>query len=61
MCPSLASPMNGEVSVTNFTEGGLATYSCNDGFGLAGDRVRTCQSDGVWSSEEPTCVGMYIK
>ena len=56
-CPSLPHPANGVVLLTNLTEGSLATYSCNEGFGLAGDRGRICQSDGMWSGEAATCVG----
>jgi hypothetical protein len=56
-CPSLPHPANGVVLLTNLTEGSLATYSCNEGFGLAGDRGRMCQSDGMWSGEAATCVG----
>ena len=36
-------------------EGDVVTYSCDDGFGLRGDRQRTCGTDGEWSGSEPTC------
>ncbi len=41
----------------------MATYSCDIGFGLSGDVMRTCGGDmsnstGVWSGSEPTCEGI---
>ena len=60
MCPMLLDPMNGMVLWRDLTEGARATYSCNEGFVLAGDAVRICQSDGMWSGEEPTCFGTCI-
>jgi hypothetical protein len=60
-CPSLPHPANGVVLLTNLTEGSLATYSCNEGFGLAGDRGRICQSDGMWSGEAATCVASVLQ
>ena len=33
---------------------GLASYSCEDGYVLAGERRRTCTA-GVWSGAVPTC------
>ena len=55
-CPPLSNINNGRVS----TDGGLstgqnATYSCNNGYHLTGDSVRTCQENGTWDNEEPTC------
>ncbi|CAI8026301.1 Deleted in malignant brain tumors 1 protein [Geodia barretti] len=60
-CPSLPHPANGVVLLTNLTEGSLATYLCNEGFGLAGDRGRICQSDGMWSGEAPICVASVLQ
>ena len=43
--------------------GTTATYSCNSGYSLVGDEVRTCGGDGsstmgVWDLNEPSCEGM---
>ena len=38
----------------------VATYSCNTGYALIGDEMRTCQSSGVWFGSEPTCQGIGI-
>ena len=32
-----------------------ATYSCEDGYSLVGDAVRTCLSSGKWSGNPPYC------
>ena len=56
-CGSLDNPGNGVVSFTATTYNSVATYSCNTGYTLTGDDMRTCQSSGVWSGSEPTCTG----
>ncbi|CAI8048337.1 hypothetical protein GBAR_LOCUS26681 [Geodia barretti] len=33
-----------------------ATYTCDSGFGLVGQSVRTCEQSGSWSREPPVCV-----
>ena len=55
MCPPLSDPPNGDVT---WPVGSVATYTCNSGFELVGNEMRTCQSDGIWSGEEPVCTGM---
>ena len=50
--PSIA---NGAVVATGFVVGETLTYSCHDGYVLQGNAVRTCQSDGTWSGQEPVC------
>ena len=37
------------------TFGSVATYMCNDSFMLTGTDTRTCQADGTWSGDNPTC------
>ena len=60
MCPALLDPINGAVTWTSLTEGGVATYVCDDGFELEGSMTRTCESSGMWSGEEPMCRGILI-
>ena len=55
MCPRLRAPRNGKVSVKGRDPGDRADYSCNDGFRLVGVQWRTCQDDGKWTEEAPTC------
>ncbi|XP_062518038.1 sushi, von Willebrand factor type A, EGF and pentraxin domain-containing protein 1-like isoform X5 [Corticium candelabrum] len=60
LCPKLANLTNGEVTVAyngangSCRYGGVATYSCQYGYELKGDKKRTC-SYGVWSDSEPCC------
>ena len=61
MCPELAGPDNGMVSV-NLNEnigGATATYECFPGYTLIGPSELVCQlvegSDPVWSDEPPIC------
>ena len=56
-CGDLSDPSNGQVTLTGTTFGSTATYECNTGFTLMGNMERTCQDDGNWSENEPTCVG----
>lgn len=61
-CPALTDPPNGNVNQKGNRPGDRATYSCNTNYILSGDRTRTCQNDGSWSVEAPTCerLGMFI-
>ena len=58
-CPSLADPTNGQVTFSNSTNvGSIATYSCDTGFALNGNPMRTCQATGNtadWSGDDSTC------
>ena len=45
---------------TGLTEGSNAIYTCNSGYQLSGERIRTCMSNGNWSGQEPTCLRMNI-
>lgn len=35
-------------------------FSCNDGFKLDGSSSTTCNSNGTWSEDAPTCKGMSL-
>ena len=60
-CGSLTDPANGQVDHTaGTTFQQTATYSCNTGYNLVGNRARTCQAAGNWSGSAPTCQGVYI-
>ncbi len=54
-CPALDSPVNGTVDDADREYQSVATYSCDPGFNLDGAETRTCQSDGTWSGQPPTC------
>ena len=53
MCPAdLSAPTNGAVTVNGHR---TAVYSCEEGFELVGDVMRTCTSNSQWSGEAPVC------
>ena len=54
-CPPLSSIADGQVTVPTRTPGSLATYTCNSGYVLVGNDIRTCLASGVWSGTEPFC------
>ena len=56
-CGTLGNPANGMVSVSTTTYNSVATYSCNPGYALTGDDMRTCLDTKSWSGSEPTCIG----
>ena len=57
-CPVPAAPGNGAVEVTG-VQPIVASYTCHEGTILVGSEIRTCQEDGSWSGEEPSCrIGM---
>lgn len=58
-CGHLDDPENGTVSVSDTTYTSVANYSCDPGFGLIGDAMRTCSGTGNWSGSEPTCTSKY--
>ena len=61
-CGPLTNPDNGQVNdAAGTTFGHTATYSCNTGYNLTGNRTRTCQATGEWSGSAPTCPGMLLK
>ena len=59
-CDVLLDPPGGRVVLTGRTIGSKATYNCSEGFNLEGNGTRTCQPDGMWSGNEPTCEGIII-
>ena len=54
-CEVLSNPANGQVTIID----SYATYTCDSGYELIGNDTRTCE-DGVWTGEEPTCIGIHI-
>ena len=38
----------------------VATYTCNTGYNLVGNAMRTCQADGTWSGSDPLCQSKYV-
>ena len=59
-CGVLGDPTNGEVLLSSTTFNSAATYSCNTGYTLTGDDMRTCLQTGLWSGSEPMCTGKWL-
>ena len=62
-CEPLDNPENGMVTLTSTLENSIAVYSCENGYQLVGEGSRTCERNsstipGVWSGNEPMCMGM---
>ena len=57
-CPGLPNPENGRVEMSGVTPGSVATYICNSEYNLVGMETRTCQNNGQWDGEAPTCESM---
>ena len=59
-CDILSTPSNGGVSCNSVRvgvgyEGDTCSFTCNTGYELTGSDIRTCQSDGSWSGNDPEC------
>ena len=59
-CGNLPVPMNGFIIGNQTTYPNKLLFSCDDGFDLIGSRVRSCEADGKWSGEQPTCKGTLL-
>ena len=60
-CGTLTNPANGQVSHTAGTTFGMtATYSCNTGYILVGNIIRTCLATRRWSGASPNCQGVLL-
>jgi len=56
-CGAPAAPTsNGTVAAPTTTFGATATYSCSSDYFAIGATTRTCQADGTWSGDVPSCV-----
>ncbi|XP_076804760.1 sushi, von Willebrand factor type A, EGF and pentraxin domain-containing protein 1-like [Clavelina lepadiformis] len=58
-CPAPIAPPNGNFGPNQvlWTTGNTVTYTCNTGFVLNGSPIATCQADGTYTSNPPTCQG----
>ena len=59
LCPELSAPANGNVTFTSRNVGDTATYTCDVGFELIGNAMRTCTLLDPpifdWSLSVPAC------
>ncbi|XP_041117630.1 sushi, von Willebrand factor type A, EGF and pentraxin domain-containing protein 1 isoform X2 [Polyodon spathula] len=54
-CAKPSSIDKGYVSGTNYSFGAVVAYSCIRGFYIKGDKKRTCEANGEWGGNLPTC------
>lgn len=55
-CPSLASPLNGEIVGTcNNLTGSSCRFSCNRGYTLRGSSLRFCSPASTWTGRRVMC------
>ena len=68
-CPVLTNPDNGIITCLLgddgvATDGETCSYTCNTGYVLSGEDMRTCGSDRTWSGSIATCnrgvYGMFL-
>ena len=45
----------GVVTTTDSGLDAVANYSCNEGYNLDGNEIRTCQGNGQWDGAAPNC------
>ena len=57
-CEVLLDISEGDVSLSGTVFGSVATYSCNNGYRVEGDRERTCLANATWSGTTPHCQGL---
>ena len=61
-CPMLTAHTNGNITCSlgddGFpTDGDTCSYTCNTGYVLSGNDMRTCGSDRSWTGSDPECLG----
>ena len=54
-CPPLGEPTNGVKSSETTGCSANVMFHCNVGYRLVGSYTRTCQENGTWSGQQPTC------
>ncbi|CAH1774655.1 unnamed protein product [Owenia fusiformis] len=54
-CGNPGAPANGAIIGNNFNFGQTVKFVCNIGYELAGQDSLTCQQDGTWNGDRPTC------
>ena len=59
-CSELPNPTNGRVDQQGNRPGDRALYACTTGYELVGQSLRTCQNNGQWSGEAPSCESEFF-
>ncbi|KAK3090083.1 hypothetical protein FSP39_009008 [Pinctada imbricata] len=54
-CPGSFSIRNGRILGSNYTYRSNLTFECQENYRLVGEQYITCQENGLWSGNAPTC------
>ena len=59
-CEGLTDPEGGQVMISSGTVtatglNAIASYTCDAGYELVGNAMRTCEANGEWNGTEPVC------
>ena len=60
-CGSLEDPDNGQVEFFNTTFKSTANFTCDLGYNFTGSSTRTCETNGEWSGNPPSCECKWLK
>ena len=60
-CGSLEDPDNGQVEFSNTTFESTVNYTCDLGYNLNGNSTHTCEANGEWSENPPSCERKWLK
>lgn len=59
-CENRTNPVNGSVVVQSHLAFGVAEYSCDIGYSLAGNKSLYCTLNETWSAASPSCPGKVL-
>ena len=57
-CPVLHCPMHGSMSTNDSVCNTTVHFGCDDGYFLVGHSNLTCQPNGEWDGNPPSCEGI---
>ena len=62
VCPGIVAPRNGQLlmSMDLFHYEDVASFVCDIGYVMDGEKEIKCTSDGTWSVNEPMCKGKLV-
>jgi len=59
-CGYLDEPANGKKLSSSHQYGQSVTFQCHTGYNLVGSSTLTCQSNGLWTADEPKCQSKHF-
>ncbi|XP_070567840.1 protein mesh-like isoform X2 [Ptychodera flava] len=55
LCPTLEPPVNGVMEGDGATINSTVIFDCDEGYNISGEAELSCQSEGTWNGQPPTC------